>query len=156
MKTEKEILEKKEGEDKMKTVVVINEQHSLMPIQEKIIKERFGTEIEFNKIPDKGLNLEEIDQLSDDLIFKEDVNIVIVSPIPVLIAKLAYFFGEYNETIEVASKLKIKISGKTNSKAYMFYRDMRNKEETKDGKIINTIENEGWKLINISDDNIIS
>ena len=140
----------------MKTKIVINEQHSLMPVQEKIIKETFGEEMEFVKIPAKGLNLEEIDQLSDDLIFKEDVNIVIVSPIPVLIAKLAYFFGKYNETMEIASKLKIEIpKGKTNSKAYMFYRDMRNKEETKDGKIINTIENEGWKLINISDDDII-
>ena len=93
----------------MKTKIVINEQHTLMPIQEKIIKEKFGEEMEFVKIPAKGLNLEDLDNLTERLIFDEDANIIVVSPIPVLITKLAYFFGKYNEAIICANKLNIKI-----------------------------------------------
>lgn len=140
----------------MKTKIVINEQHSLMPVQEKLIKEKFGEEMEFVKIPAKGLNLEELDKLAERLIFDEDANIIVVSPIPVLITKLAYFFGKYNEIVKVNKKFKLPIKDehRIDSKAYLFYRDNRNKEETDDGKIINTIDNEGWKLISISDDGL--
>lgn len=51
----------------MKNVVVINEQHSLLPQQEELIRKKLGGDIEFIKIPQLGLDKEEIEKLAKKL-----------------------------------------------------------------------------------------
>lgn len=68
----------------MRTIIIINEQHSLLPQQEEIIVRKLGDDIEVKKIPAEGINRQEIETMTDDLNKLCDANIVALSPIPLL------------------------------------------------------------------------
>jgi hypothetical protein len=111
----------------MKAVVIINEQHTLLAEQEKILREKFE-EIEFVMVPASGWTLDEMRALARTDKFQErhykDTFIVFISPIPGLIKAL---FNLHN--------------------VLMFHNDNREKKELPNGKIIMTVAKEGWQLI---------
>jgi hypothetical protein len=129
-----------------KTYIIINEQHSLLEDQERILKERFpNAKLEKVAIPAKGLNLQEITELVKELT-QEDGNIVFVSPIPAMmvllsreLAEIKYYKGEAD-----ARNLS---SGCPDVQMFTFHNDHREKKELPNGKIIFTVAQEGWQLV---------
>lgn len=112
----------------MKAVVVMNESHSILPEQEKILNERFGDDWNFYLIPKEGWNLQDMDNVFTTLV--QYPNVIFVSPVPYLIKKLSYYQGEgYN------------------IKVYVFHNDKREKKTLPDGRVISTIAKEGWQLV---------
>lgn len=82
----------------MTAIVVINEQHSLTPQQEKLIKDKFH-DFERYELPAGGATLDEADKMADDLgeaYFDKEKHIIIVSPFPALMAKLHALSVEYH------------------------------------------------------------
>src|SRR5690625_2396469 len=78
---------------KMKTLVIINEQHKLLTAQEQILNEKFK-DWEFLKVPASGWTLKEIKEIENKLKISQGIeSVVFVSPIPVLIASLSARVG---------------------------------------------------------------
>lgn len=147
-----------------KVLVLINEQHSLMPAQEEILKEKFG-QWEFVKVPATGWTIDEMKNVAQDLYLtlveakpafpgtknnkmkavmtsntgKHNTAIVFVSPIPYLLKELT----------------RLSVTGVPNSdvgetyeqfEIYVFHRDRREKTES-NGVITTTVSNDGWQLV---------
>lgn len=147
-----------------KVLVLINEQHSLMPAQEEILKEKFG-QWEFVKVPATGWTIDEMKNVAQDLYLalvetkpafpgaknnkmkavmtsntgKYNTAIVFVSPIPYLLKELT----------------RLSVTGVPNSdvgetyeqfEIYVFHRDRREKTES-NGVITTTVSNDGWQLV---------
>lgn len=110
----------------MNCVYVINETHKLMEEQEQILNKTYD-EVERKDIPKEGLKLSEIDAMAKELMFIQDgdTDIIIVSPIPALMAKLA----------------------KNGTPFKVFHNDRREKKELPDGRIIMTVAKTGWVLV---------
>lgn len=127
----------------MKTIIIIiiNEQHSLLPQQEQLIRKKLGQEIELKKIPSEGINRQEIEELAKELGLLHNVNIVVLSPIPLLLARLAYYSGVY-DTLAM-------YGGSPGNPVYILHNDKREKKELPNGKIISVTAQEGWELIGI-------
>ena len=129
-----------------KVFIIINEQHSIMEDQEKVIKKNFpNADLEKVAIPAKGLNLQEITELVKELTQK-DGNIIFVSPIPAMmillsreLAKMEYYKG--------VADTKCLPSGCPNVEVFTFHNDKREKKELPNGKIIFTVAKEGWQLV---------
>jgi hypothetical protein len=107
-----------------KALVIINEQHTLLPEQEEILAANFGGFVREN-IPAAGLTLPEICKLVERLRQENELPIVIVSPIPALLVLLARESKDY----------------------YVFHNDNRDKKELPGGKIIFTVTKTGWVLV---------
>ena len=125
----------------MKTIVIINEQHSLLPQQSELIRKKLGEEIELRKIPAEGINRQEIEELAKELSLFHNVNIVVLSPIPLLLGRLAHYSGEC-DTLAL-------YGGSSGNSIYILHNDRREKKELPNGKIISTVAQEGWELIGI-------
>ena len=108
-----------------KNIVIINEQHSLLPSQTEALN-RENTPYELYKIPAKGLNLIEQTLLAGKLEEMEDINVIFASPIPLLLAQLSY-----NRKVRVG----------------IFHNDNREKKELPNGKIIFTVPENGWQIV---------
>lgn len=124
------------------TKVIINEQHSLLPQQEELIK-KLGEEIELVKIPAEGINRQEIDQLAEELVqdaVLDNANIVVLSPIPLLLALLVKDTAVYNDKYDYDGEI---------GSIYILHNDKREKKELPNGKIISVVAQEGWELIEI-------
>ena len=111
----------------MKNVVIINEQHNLMVQQEELIERQLGNDIELLKIPAQGLNRQEIEDLANELNNKA-INVIVLSPIPLLLARLAHNQG-------------------TNS-VWILHNDRRDKVEI-NGQIRMVVAKDGWELIQV-------
>lgn len=125
----------------MNTIVIINEQHSLLPQQSELIRKKLGDEIELNKIPSEGINRQQIEELAEQLNRLHDTNIVILSPIPLLLARLAHYSGEC-DTLAL-------YGGSSGNSIYILHNDKREKKELSNGKVISVVAQEGWELIGI-------
>jgi len=108
-----------------KIYLIINEQHSLLPDQRRVLEERFPeANVGHILIPAKGLDLDELRSLYSELLTKtHNISnvIVMVSPIPAIIKWLP--------------------------SVYVFFNSQREKKELPNGKIIFTVAKEGWELI---------
>ena len=114
----------------MKTVVVINQQHSLFPIQRDLLDQKFsGWEPRF--IPASGWSLEQQIHFCKEELRGVD-RVVFVSPIPYVLARLYFMSGQ---------GIPIGI--------YIFINEKRVKKELPNGKIIQTVAPDGWRLISI-------
>ena len=105
-----------------KALLVINEQHSILPDQERVLK-LAGYEYEEFKIPAKGMTLAEMREAVDS--FPAWSKIIFLSPVPAMMSML-------------------------NSKGKrfrVFHNDNREKKELANGKIIMTVAKEGWELV---------
>jgi len=109
----------------MKNLVIINEDHSLLPEQVMLLDEKFGAGNwkRFN-VSRNGLTIKEIDSIVNEFALNDN-SIVIASPIPALFALLK----------------------KTNINWSVFHNDNREKIELPNGKIIMKIAQTGWILV---------
>jgi len=113
-----------------KTTIIINENHTLLPEQENILKKRFR-EWETLLVPSDGWNKHERDEICHEI----KGNVVFVSPIAGMIKDLTMrtmINMIKNEEIEVAP--------------YVFSNDKRDKMELPNGKIIPKVAETGWYL----------
>ena len=122
-----------------RTVVIINEQHSLFPEQVELLKEEFGQYAMYT-IPKEGITLAEQIKLADELTH-DPMDVVFASPVPALLKMLSVKTGiqyglaiandeEYNGTI-----------------VYIFHNDKREKKELPNGKIISIVAQTGWDIV---------
>ena len=123
----------------IRNIVVINEQHNLLPQQQKIITTELGDNIELMKIPAEGINRQQIEKMVGELDSLTNVNIIVLSPIPLLLARLAHISGA----------IQITQDGMTTNRVWILHNDRREKKELPNGKIISVVAQEGWELIEV-------
>lgn len=119
-----------------KVVLVINEQHSLLPEQERILKDRFG-EWEVLRVPANGWTLKEQEEKVSEL--KGNV-VIFASPVPYMLKKLSFYEGYGHEDNCVYSE-------GNGTKVFVFHNDERQKKELPDGKVVYTVAKTGWQLV---------
>lgn len=130
---------------KKRLVIIMNENHKLLPEQERILKEQFpNLDPEFLFAPAAGWTKEEMDQVVAS--FKEAAagpdcyhtqHVVFVSPIPYLLRELTR--AEIIAYPECSIDTGIWVS--------VFHNDRREKKELPDGRIIQVVAQEGWQLV---------
>ncbi len=121
----------------MKAIIIINENHSMMDEQKSIIEERYQ-KYEILKVPSQGWNIDEmIDKIFKlhDKACEEGVDIVFVSPIPLMIRELTEMAMCPRDT------------GKKRYGVKLFHNDRREKKELPDGRIISVVAQTGWQLV---------
>ena len=116
-----------------KTIVVINEQHTLLEEQEEILTDQFGR-WDFEKVPAEGWSLKQMMEKSRQLAEAFD-NIVFVSPLAIMV-------GETTRLTCTEPGLQARV--------YCFHNDCREKKELPNGKVISVVAREGWQLILVS------
>ena len=110
-----------------KTIVLLNEQHSLMPDQERILNEKYGKDWEIMPIPKDGWTADQMKNATKDIInMYDDGDVVFASPVPYLIKLLV---GELGGFVKI------------------FHNDHREKKELPNGKIIMVVAQTGWQLL---------
>ena len=124
----------------MRTIIIINEQHSLLPQQSELIRKELGEEIELKKIPAEGINRGEIEAMAEDLNRLSNINIVVLSPIPLLLGRLAHTSEEIDGRYDCVCP---------RNRIYILHNDQREKKEIPNGKVISVVAQEGWVLIEI-------
>lgn len=112
--------------------VVINEQHTLLDVQSKLLNEAFGVgNWTLEKIPAEGLNKEAIVALADRF-EDEEGDVVFASPIPLLLGRCC------KSLVDV----------------WLFHNDKRIAKEVSDGrggvKLIHVVAPDGWELLFLS------
>lgn len=123
---------------------VINEQHALLPAQETALNalaEHLELETEKVEVPAEGLNVTEILSLAQKL---EEQYVVIVSPIPLLVARLGWKCG-----FEKGWTYVDHANHTPQTHAWIMHNDKREKKELPNGKVISTIAQTGWVLLSI-------
>ena len=118
----------------MRTIVVINEAHRILPEQEKILREKFG-DYDLLRVPAKGWTRKEMDDLIPSLMGNK---VVCISPVPYLLGMLSAKVG-----------FELGYSNSEPGEVYIFHNDHREKVELPDGRVIFKIPTEGWELVQI-------
>jgi hypothetical protein len=119
------------------TILFINEDHSLLPVQKIQMEKEFGRWDTF-KISKLGLSIEDFTEITETFFDGGYQDVVILSPAPVLLAKAGY------------------TSAKKNFNIWVFHNDVRIAKEIPDGpnggvKIIHVVSPNGWKLVKINE-----
>lgn len=110
----------------MKSIVIINEQHTLLPEQKQILDANYPN-WEYYKVPNDGWKLKTIREKSLALASTSEV-VIFVSPIPAMIKFLSsYQSDEFS--------------------VFVFHNDKRQKKELPNGKIISVTAETGWQLV---------
>ena len=122
----------------MKALVVLNEAHTMLPQQEKLLGVEIYDDWDILPVPKEGWTL---DKMKDDIrpplenALLTGTDIVFVSPIPWLIKRLSFFEGsQYARDNFSVGAVRVMM------------RDQRIKTETKDGVITSKISGDGWRL----------
>jgi hypothetical protein len=134
-----------------KTIVIINEQHTILEEQKCLLNSKFTDGWEFLKVPSSGWTLEEQNQIKEDIIKYVDLfgfhgksgNVVFVSPIPYLYGRLQIEFGYHVGNYDGNIGNYKNVSGNV----YVFHNDKREKKELPNGKIISVTSKTGWQII---------
>jgi len=126
-----------------KVLVVINEQHSLMPDQERILSERFGS-FDFMKVPSAGWTLAEQVDIAGGFEGSEVDHVVFASPVPVLLAKCAAFSAHASLADAANTGRVIEYPA-----VWVLHNDHRDKKELPNGKVISVVAQEGWELVRV-------
>lgn len=126
----------------MKTLVVINEQHSLLPQQAEILNSQFEG-WEFYKVPAEGWDKEAMDSVMSEM----EGRVVFCSPVPYMLKKLSFSAGmsqsaengKYDYPWGSYGEYKV-------TEVLVFCNDKREKKELPNGKVISVTAREGWYL----------
>ena len=122
------------GDNIKKARVFLNEQHSLLPEQERILEQEFD-EFEISSIPAQGWTLDEmrevVDHVISDVVKQKYESVVFASPVPFLVKELAVYSGD--DLAEFTVKV--------------FHNNQREKKELPNGKVVYTVAKEGWQLV---------
>ena len=134
-----------------KAIVIINEQHSLFPQQEKLLRKYYGSNWELLKVPAKGWTLREQAEVAEDLtplystmrngLSENEPDVVFASPVPTLYGLLASTAGEIQVKFGDASPA---------FRVLVFHNDQREKVEHPDGRVSQRIAREGWVLVDVT------
>ena len=121
----------------MRMILIMNEQHSLLPQQQAILEDAYPHGWETIRVPAEGWTRAEIfrqvDSLVRDLV-EGHADIVCLSPIPLLLSQLAWTEGYSRGQGEAPGEVRV------------FHNDRREKKELPGGKIIQVVAQEGWEL----------
>ena len=122
-----------------KCIIVINEQHKLLPQQEAVLGQEGYRDFEFLKVPAQGWTIKEMQAIEEQLFdrLKDGADIIFVSPVPRLIKGLSFRAG-----VLVGEGYPDRLGT-----VRVFHNDRREKKELPDGRIIYTVAREGWTLI---------
>jgi hypothetical protein len=125
----------------MMPTVIINEQHTLLPDQKRLLDEFCGSDgYAILEIPFAGWTWEQQQDamrvLSGDVIF--------VSPIPAMIARLSYKSGQWSVTGNEATR---KAGEGIVPNVFVMANDQREKKELPDGIVISVTAKTGWYLV---------
>ena len=112
------------------TVIIINEQHKMLPNQVKLLPEGYK-EV---KVPAKGWTISEMNDQVTRL--KGCGKVIFVSPIPFMIKQLAIGLGH-----------ALYDGWKHHPEVKVFHNDKREKKELPNGKVVMAIAEEGWQLV---------
>ena len=126
----------------MKTTIIINEQHTLLPDQEKILSEKFKT-WDTLLVPASGWNKKKIEEIARNFVG----NVVFISPIPYMI-KITAMSAALNWSYE-ACKGDYSYAPSGDSLincCLVMCNDTRIKKEIPGGKIISVTAKTGWYL----------
>ena len=126
----------------MRNTIIINEAHSLLNEQEKILNEMFDS-YEFLYVPREGWSLYDQQRIARDLVL-EGGNIIFVSPVPVLLSLVAFYRGYGQAGIDIGQPFL-----GINTGLFVFHNDHREKKELPDGRIIQVVSQTGWQLVEI-------
>lgn len=116
----------------MQTVIIINEQHNLLDIQESQLKALSPDGWEVFSVPRDGLTAPEQRQAAQDL-WDAFTNIVFVSPVPLLLAEVAHLKG-----------IEYTVGG--DHRVFLFVNDRREKKTLPDGRVFSVLPLNGWRL----------
>lgn len=114
----------------MKTTIIINEQHTLLPEQATVLTNNFNI-WDTIKVPAEGWDRTTRDKMCAEL----TGNIVFVSPVPGMILGLA-----------MRAQAAADESGVVNMRPWVFANDTREKKELPDGRVISVLAKTGWYL----------
>lgn len=126
----------------MNTYLIINETHSLLPDQIRELEENEITEYEEIRIPKEGWDLQTRMDKAWEWV-RRGGRYIFVTPEPIMLARLAYYVGHGAHFIDGVPALGYDVE------LYIFSNDRREKKELPDGRIIQTVAREGWKLVRI-------
>ena len=109
----------------MKTLIVLNEQHTLLPDQQRVLNEELRGEWELYPVPAEGWTLAEMrEKVMGDLF---SAPVIFVSPVPALILWLGAARGGCD--------------------TFVMHNDRRVAKELPGGRVIHTVAPEGWVLV---------
>ncbi|APC82206.1 hypothetical protein [Clostridium botulinum] len=119
----------------MKTIVILNEQHSLMEEQKELLLKRFKS-FEVLSVPKDGWSLEEMKDIVNNLhigaVNIEMKNIIFASPIPALMKLISE---------------EVSMESCNPSEWFVFHNSKREKKELPNGKIVSVVASTGWELV---------
>lgn len=122
-------------------LVIMNENHSILPEQHTILYEKYG-EYSILKVPAEGWTLEEMEDIISSIQNTASrsniIEVIFISPIPYMIMELTRrelisSSAEYCENTGIFTRI--------------FHNDKREKKELPNGKIIQVVAKEGWQLV---------
>jgi hypothetical protein len=113
----------------MNAIVVINAQHNLLDEQRQLLEKTFDS-FEELKVPAEGWGKPTILAKAKELA-ESDHAVVILSPIPLLLGKVAASRGGRD--------------------TYVFHNDRREKKDLPNGKIISVVAQTGWELFPLAE-----
>ena len=125
----------------MNPLVIINEQHTLLDVQNEILLNRFGVD-GWNTlpVPAKGWTQEEMDAIMASDIFKTKT-VIFISPIPYMIKMLTAAAMANMHLPSIITRYS-----RTVESVLLMCNDTREKKELPNGKIIFTVAKTGWYL----------
>ena len=125
----------------MNPLVIINEQHTLLDVQNEILLNRFGVD-GWNTlpVPARGWTRTEMDAVMASDIFKTKT-VIFISPIPYMIKMLTAAAMANMHLPSIITKYS-----RTVESVLLMCNDTREKKELPNGKIIHVVSKTGWYL----------
>ena len=125
----------------MNPLVIINEQHTLLDVQNEILLNRFGVD-GWNTlpVPARGWTQEEMDAIMASDIFKTKT-VIFISPIPYMIKMLTAAAMANMHLPSIITRYS-----RTVESVLLMCNDTREKKELPNGKIIFAVAKTGWYL----------
>ena len=126
----------------MRNTVIINEAHSLLDEQKKLLYETFDS-FGYLYVPKEGWSLYDQQRIARELV-EEGGSVIFVSPVPVLLAYIGFYKGYGRAGLDIGQPFV-----GVNTDLYVFHNDHRDKKELPDGRIIQVVSQTGWQLVEI-------
>jgi len=118
-----------------KTVaVVMNEEHELLPQQIELLRQEFGEETTYwnRRIPKEGMSLQKQRLLALHLVVADRVDVVFVSPVPIILAEVVRLREQFG----------------VGGRVFILVNPRREKVEV-EGLIQYRVPKEGWELYEV-------
>jgi len=123
-------------------IVIINESHKLLKIQNRKLDEKFGRK-NWNifPVPSKGWTIKEQKILVEQWENEPEKTIIFISPVPYLLALVACAAENYRAAQNYHGWYE-----PSHIRLFLFVNDKRKKTELPDGRVIYKLLEKGWQL----------